>query len=248
MIIRKSKDELARMREAGRIVAETLRLVAEAIRPGITTGELDQLAEAYIVKRGGKPAFKGYRGFPDSICTSVNEEVVHGIPGSRKLKSGDIVGVDVGVALGGYYGDAAETFAVGPVSAEVQRLITAAREALAAAIDKCRIGSRLSDVSHAIQVKAESAGFSVVREFVGHGIGRSMHEDPQIPNFGEAGKGPQLQVGMTFAVEPMITAGGYEVEVLEDGWSVVTKDGSLSAHFEHTVAVTQDRPEILTAL
>lgn len=248
MIIRKSKDELARMREAGRIVAETLRLVAEAIRPGITTGELNQLAEAYIVKRGGKPAFKGYRGFPNSICTSVNEEVVHGIPGSRKLKSGDIVGVDVGVALEGYYGDAAETFAVGPVSAEVQRLITAAREALAAGIDKCRIGSRLSDVSHAIQVKAESAGFSVVREFVGHGIGRSMHEDPQIPNFGEAGKGPQLQVGMTFAVEPMITAGGYEVEVLEDGWSVVTKDGSLSAHFEHTVAVTQDRPEILTSL
>lgn len=248
MIIRKSRAEMAKMREAGRIVAETLKLLAEAIGPGISTGELNRLAEGYIIKRGGKPAFRGYRGFPCSICTSVNEEVVHGIPGSRKLEAGDIVGIDVGVALRGYYGDAAETFPVGPVSLEVERLISAAREALSAGIEKCRVGNRLSDISHAIQTRTEAAGYSVVREFVGHGIGRSMHEDPQIPNFGEAGKGSQLQPGMTFAIEPMITVGGYEVQVLEDGWSVVTKDRSLSAHFEHTVAVTEDYPEILTVL
>lgn len=248
MIIRKSKAEIAKMRKAGRIVAETLRLMADAVRPGVTTGELNRLAEAYIVKKGGRPAFKGYRGFPGSICTSVNEEVVHGMPGLRKLESGDIVGIDVGVALDGYYGDAAETFPVGKTTPEAMRLIAAAREALAAGIDKCTSGNRLSDLSHAVQVKAEAAGFSVVREFVGHGIGRSMHEDPQIPNFGEPGKGPQLQAGMTFAIEPMITAGGYEVEILEDGWSVITRDGSLSAHFEHTVAITDGRPEVLTAL
>ncbi len=248
MIIRKAASELKRMRQASLIVAETIDIIAEVIKPGITTLKLNQLAEEYILSRGGKPAFKGYQGFPSSICTSVNEGVVHGIPGAKKLESGDIIGIDIGVLFKGYYGDAAVTFPVGIISKEAERLISAARQALMAGIKKCYLGNRLSDISSAIQTTAESAGFSVVKNFVGHGIGRSMHEDPQIPNFGSPGKGPKLEVGITFAIEPMLNMGGSEVEVLEDGWTVVTKDRSLSAHFEHTVAVNRDGPEILTKL
>lgn len=248
MIIRKAVGELERMRQASCIVTETFNIIAKAVRPGITTSRLNQLAEEHILKRGGKPAFKGYRGFPSSICTSVNEEVVHGIPGPRKLRAGDIVGVDIGVMFQGYYSDAAATFPVGGVSKEAERLIAVAKKALAAGIEKCCSNKRLSDISYAIQTTAESAGYSVVRDFVGHGIGRSMHEDPQIPNFGKPGRGPKLEAGMTFAIEPMVNIGGPEVEVLKDGWSVVTKDRSLSAHFEHTVAVTKGGPEVLTRL
>lgn len=248
MIIRKSKDEIATMRHAGRIVAQALKLIENEIKPGVETLSLDLVAEKFIRKSGARPAFKGYRGFPASVCTSVNEAVVHGIPGHRRLKDGDIVSIDVGVEINGYYADAAATFPVGSVSVEVARLIDTTRSALEAGISKCVEDNYLYDISHEIQVKAESAGYSVVREFVGHGIGREMHEDPQIPNFGSPGRGPRLKAGMVFAIEPMLNMGGYKVEVLSDGWTVVTADKSLSAHFEHTIAITKDGPVVLTAL
>lgn len=234
------------MHEAGRIVAQSLKLMSEMIAPGVRTADLDREAERYILAQGARPAFKGYHGFPAATCISVNQEVVHGIPSDRELTEGDIVGCDVGVELKGYYADAAETYPVGTVGPDAQRLIETARRALSRGIEQCRPGNRLSDISHAIQATAEVAGFSVVRRFVGHGIGREMHEALQIPNYGSPGRGPKLEPGMTLAIEPMVNAGGYDVDVLADKWTVVTKDGSLSAHSEHTVAVTENAPLVLT--
>lgn len=242
----KSPAEIEVMREAGRITASALRVVGEAVVPGVTTAQLDEIAAEHIRKEGGKPAFLGYRGFPATLCVSVNDEVVHGIPGKRRLREGDIVSVDCGVIVDGYYGDAAMTFPVGHVSDEARRLMDVTREALDAAIARCRPGMRLGDVGNAVQTVVERAGFSVVREYVGHGIGRSMHEEPQVPNFGRAGTGVTLKPGTVLAIEPMVNAGGYAVRSLDDGWTVVTADGSLSAHFEHTVAITEDGPSILT--
>jgi methionyl aminopeptidase len=247
MIVQKSYQELQMMRKAGRIAAQAMRALRMAIKAGVTTEELNNVAESFILEKGGRPAFKGYRGFPASICISVNDEVVHGIPGKRVLREGDIVGIDLGVEYEGYYGDIAATFPVGKVDAEAKRLIEVTKEALEVGISQCRVGNHLFDISAAIQEVVEKNGFSVVRQFVGHGIGKSLHEDPQVPNYGERGKGPLLESGMTFALEPMVNAGGWEVEVLSDGWTVVTADGSLSAHFEHTVAVTDKGPWILTS-
>ncbi|PKQ36674.1 MAG: type I methionyl aminopeptidase [Actinobacteria bacterium HGW-Actinobacteria-1] len=246
MIVLKSPVEIEMMREAGRVTAVALRLVGEAVRPGITTGELDAIAEEYIRSQGAKPAFLGYHGFPATLCTSVNEQVVHGIPGKRILNEGDILSVDCGAVVDGFFGDSAMTFPVGMVSAEARALMDATQTSLEAGIAKMRPNMRLYDIGAAVQQVAEAAGFSVVREYVGHGIGRAMHEDPQVPNFGQAGRGAQLKPGMVFAVEPMVNAGGFEVRSLDDGWTVVTADGSLSAHFEHTIAVTEDGPVILT--
>ncbi|ACX52598.1 methionine aminopeptidase, type I [Ammonifex degensii KC4] len=246
MIHRKSERELQYMREAGRIVALTLQELEKAIRPGVTTKELDSLAEEFIRRQGAKPAFKGLYGFPASICTSINEEVVHGIPGPRRLREGDIISIDVGTEVEGYHGDGAWTFPVGEISEEAARLLEVTREALYRGIEKAVAGNRLSDISYAIQTYVESHGFSVVRDFVGHGIGRRMHEEPQVPNFGPPGRGPRLEEGMTLAIEPMVNAGTCEVEVLPDNWTVVTKDRRLSAHFEHTIAVRKTRAEILT--
>lgn len=235
------------MREAGRISARALRLVGDAVRPGITTAELDELAEASIREAGAVPAFKGYHGFPATLCTSLNEQVVHGIPSKGcVLNQGDIVSVDVGAIFEGYYGDNAATFPVGTVSAAATSLLEATAASLAAGIEACREGNRLYDIGAAVQGVAEAAGFGVVREYVGHGIGRAMHEDPNVPNYGKAGTGPKLEVGMVLAIEPMINAGTFQVDALPDGWTVVTRDGSLSAHFEHTVAITPDGPSILT--
>lgn len=247
MIVKKSAGELARMREAGRLTSRVLAAVGAAVRPGVTTAELDDLAAGLIRDAGARAAFLGYRGYPATLCASPNDTVVHGIPGPRKLVEGDILSVDVGVIVDELFGDAAATFAVGEVDEGSRRLMEATRAALSAGIERCRSGNHLSDISHAVQQVAESAGFSVVREFVGHGIGREMHEDPQIPNFGAAGRGPVLEAGMVFALEPMVNAGTYEVEVQADGWTVLTSDGKRSAHFEHTVAVTADGPEILTS-
>jgi methionyl aminopeptidase len=246
VIVIKSPAELAIMREAGRTTAAALRAVADAVRPGVTTGELDALAEDAIRAAGAVPAFKGYHGFPKTLCTSVDGQVVHGIPGRRVLRDGEILSVDCGAIVDGYYGDSAMTFAVGTVSAEAQRLMDVTRESLEAGIGQCVPGRRLYDVSSAVQAVAESAGFSVVREYVGHGIGRSMHEDPQVPNYGKPGTGPVLKPGMVLAIEPMINAGSADVRSLDDGWTVVTVDGSLSAHFEHTVAITANGPMVLT--
>jgi methionyl aminopeptidase len=246
MIIRKSRNEIERMAAAGRVVADTIALLADHIRPGVTTGELDEVADDYIRSQGGVPTFKGYRGYPAAICVSQNELIVHGIPGPHALDEGDIVTVDVGVTLGGFVADSAYTFPVGEIAPEAERLLETCQAALAAGIDQCRTDGRLGDVSHAIQQVVEEAGFWVVRSLVGHGVGRSMHEDPQIPNYGEPGRGPRLTDGMTFAIEPMITAGDTEIVLLDDGWSVVTADGSLAAHCEHTVAVTDAGPRILT--
>lgn len=247
MIIRKSAQEIEQMAQAGRIVAETLALIGEHVQPGVTTGELDALADEFIRSHDGEPTFKGYRGYPASTCLSPNEVVVHGIPGPYRLKDGDILSADVGVTLGGFVADSAFTFAVGEITAEVESLLDACRAALEAAIEQCRPGNRVSDISHAVQSVAEDAGFSVVRELSGHGVGRSMHEDPQVPNFGEPGRGPQLAEGMTLAIEPMLTAGGPGIRLHDDHWSISTADGSLAAHFEHTVAVTDTGPRILTA-
>ena len=246
MIILKSGKEIEYMREAGKIVAYTHEAVRSLIKPGITTKELDEVAEATIVKYGAHPAFKGYHGFPASICTSINEQVVHGIPGLKTLKDGDIISVDIGAIYNGYYGDAAKTHAVGTVSAEAFKLIEVTRQCFYEGLKFCREGNRLSDISYAIQSYVESNGFSVVRDYVGHGIGQNMHEEPQIPNFGSPGKGPRLVEGMVLAIEPMVNVGTYKVETLLDNWTVVTLDGKMSAHYEHTVAITRDEPIILT--
>ncbi len=248
MITHKSSRELELMRRAGRIVAEALDIMKGAIRPGLATLELDRLAEKHIRREGGIPAFKGYRGFPASICASVNEEVVHGIPGLRRLKEGDIISIDVGVQYQGYFGDAAATFPVGQIEEEAECLIRVTRRALEAGIQQTREGNFLSDISNAVQTYAESRGFSVVRNYVGHGIGSEMHEEPQVPNFGPPGRGPKLSSGMTLAIEPMVNAGTWQVDTLADEWTVVTQDGRLSAHFEHTVAIVKGCPEVLTVL
>ncbi|MGE5484379.1 MAG: type I methionyl aminopeptidase [Ignavibacteriales bacterium] len=248
MIIIKSPREIGLMRAAGAVVAGALAEVARVARPGARTIDIDRVVEDYIIRHEAVPAFKGFRGFPASACVSVNDEVVHGIPGSRRLDDGDIVSVDVGAVLGGFVGDAAVTLPVGEVPEESLRLIRVTEGCLDCAVAACVVGGRLSDIGHAVQAYAEANGFSVVRDYVGHGIGRNMHEDPQVPNFGPAGMGPALKAGMTLALEPMVNAGGYEVRVLADGWTVVTADGSRSAHFEHTVALTEDGPLVLTAL
>lgn len=248
MIILKSERELAYMRDAGRITAGALEAVRQAVRPGVTTGELDQVAESYIRHHGAVPAFKGYQGFPGNICASVSNEVVHGIPGLRKLESGDNVSIDIGAVINGYYGDAAITVPVGEVDREMQQLIDVTRECLYKGISQARDGNRLSDISHAVQSHAEAHGYGVVRDYVGHGVGASMHEDPQVPNYGIPGHGPRLCAGMTLAIEPMINMGTYEVVTQDNGWTVVTQDGKPSAHWEHTVVITEDGPEILTQL
>jgi methionyl aminopeptidase len=248
VIVRKSAAEIEIMREAGRVSARALRLVGEAVTPGVTTAELDDIAETVIREADGVPAFKGYHGFPKTLCTSVGCQVVHGIPSAMvTLLDGQILSVDVGAIVDGYYGDNAATFAVGSISAEAQRLLDATRASLEAGIAASVPGGHLFDIGAAVQSVAETAGFSVVREYVGHGIGRAMHEDPNVPNYGTAGKGPLLSSGMVLAIEPMINAGEAAVESLPDGWTVVTRDGSLSAHFEHTVAITDHGPLILTA-
>lgn len=248
IIVLKSPDEIERMRKSSLVVAEILAAVRVAVWPGITTIELERLCEEYLKKRKVRPAFKGYKGYPYCLCTSVNEEVVHGMPSKRVLKEGDILSVDVGIECGGYYGDAAITIPVGRISDDADRLIKVTADSLSLAIEKAVIGNRLFDISYAVQNYVEGNGFSVVRAFVGHGIGRELHEPPQVPNFGTPDKGVRLKAGMVLAIEPMINAGGSDVVVMEDGWTAVTKDGSLSAHFEHTVAITEKGPYVLSKL
>jgi methionyl aminopeptidase len=248
MILLKSLQEIARMETANRIVAEILEGVKELVKPGIETRELDELAEELCRRQKVEPAFKGYRGYPRSICVSVNEEIVHGIPGSRKLRAGDLVSLDFGVKYDGYYGDAAISVPVGEVTPKARALMAATEKSLYAGIAQFKAGGRLSDISHAVQTVVEGAGFGVIRDFVGHGIGRSLHEDPQIPNFGPPGRGPVLQPGMTLAIEPMTAAGSWKVKILPDGWTAVTADGSLAAHFEHSVALTEKGVMILSRL
>jgi methionyl aminopeptidase len=246
MIIKKTADQIERMKEAGLIVYQVHQELGRAIIPGVTTGELDRLAESLIRQAGGIPTFKGYNGFPASICASVNQEVVHGIPGSRKLQEGDVIAIDLGVTYKGYVGDSAYTHPVGRVDATASQLLTITRFALVKAIEQCYPGKRLGDLGDAVQTYVEAQGFSVVRDFVGHGIGSSMHEDPQVPNFGRPGTGKVLESGMVLAIEPMVNVGTWEVKVLADKWTVVTSDAKYSAHFEHTVAITEDGPVILT--
>jgi methionyl aminopeptidase len=246
VIIKKTPEEIEKIAAAGSILVRTLSLLQSKLRPGVTTGELDEAAERFIRSQGAEPAFKGYRGFPGSICTSPNSMVVHGIPGPYRLSRGDILSIDVGVVLDGWVADAARTYPVGPVSPIARRLLRATEGALMAATELCRPGNRLGDVSHAVQEHVEGEGFSVVRSLVGHGIGRDMHEDPQIPNFGEPGKGPELEEGMVLAVEPMVTAGRHAVRMGDDHWAIFAQDGSLAAHFEFTIAVTAEGPRILT--
>ncbi|MBP7055510.1 MAG: type I methionyl aminopeptidase [Candidatus Omnitrophica bacterium] len=248
MIILRNADEIKAIRNAGRITARTLEKLSGSVRPGITTKELDDIAGIEIRSLGGVPAFKGYRGFPANICTSINEVVVHGIPSKRVLEEGDIISIDVGVGCDGYFADAAVTVGVGEIAPDARSLIEVTRASLYEGLAKARAKNRLSDISSAIQQYAESKGFSVVRSFVGHGIGTKIHEDPEIPNFGKSGTGPRLDRGMVLAIEPMINAGTYEVMICEDGWTAVTADGSLSAHFEHTVVITDSDVEILTIL
>jgi len=244
----KSSREIGLMRRGGHILAEVMDRLRDSVKPGMSTLEIDEDVETFITARGAKPAFKGYRGFPATVCISINEEVVHGIPSAhRRVKEGDIVGLDLGCIVEGYYADCAFTLAIGDVPPKVQQLLDVTRESLDQAIQECRPGRRLSDVSHAVQVHVERHGFAVVRAFVGHGIGRALHEDPQVPNFGDPGRGPQLRPGMVLAIEPMVTMGSWEVKVLDDGWTAVTRDGSLAAHFEHTIAVTEAEPEVLTS-
>lgn len=248
MIVCRSAAELERMREAGRLVGEVLTELAAAVAPGVSTADLDALAEKRIAKAGATAAFKGYHGYPATICASINDEVIHGIPsGRRLLQDGDIISIDVGASLDGYFGDSALTLAVGQVSEGAATLLRVTEEALYKAIECARAGNRISDIGHAVQQHVEAYGFSVVREFVGHGIGERMHEEPQVPNYGEPGRGPRLAEGMVLAIEPMVNAGKAAVKVLADGWTAVTRDSSLSAHFEHTVAVTSGEPWILTA-
>ena len=246
MSVQKSWGELQKMARASKITVDTLSLLEAAAQPGVTTKELDQLAHDAIVKAGAKPAFLGYRGYPATLCISVNEEIVHGIPGPKKLKDGDIVGLDLGCIVEGFYGDAARTVAVGRASAEAERLMKATRESLFAGIDMCRPGNRIGDIGHAVQTHAESFGYSVVKDFVGHGIGTSLHEEPQVPNYGPAGRRERLVPGMCLAIEPMVNLGRPDVETQGDGWTVVTRDGRWSAHFEHTIAVTKTGRDVLT--
>ncbi|MBI3989455.1 MAG: type I methionyl aminopeptidase [candidate division NC10 bacterium] len=248
MIILKASWEIDLIRKASRIVAEALAELRKLVQPGITTLELDAFTEAYILKRGAKPAFKGYRGYPYTLCVSVNEEIVHGLPGRRRLQEGDIIGLDLGAIVDGYYGDGALTLPVGGITEEARRLMAVTEQCLKQAILKARVGNHLSDISHAVQSHAESQGYSVVRAFVGHGIGCSLHEEPQVPNFGPKGRGPILKLGMVLAIEPMVNVGSPSVRILDDGWTAVSADGSLSAHFEHTVAITENGAEVLTVM
>ena len=247
MISRKSAKELDKMRRAGRALAEVHAELAKAVGPGVKIKDLDDLADKLIRERGGVPSFLGYRGYPGRICASVNEVIVHGIPDDRVLEDGDILSIDVGLTVDGWHADSAVTHGVGTITDEAERLLDVTQRSLEAGIDRCRAGGRLSDISHAIESLVVGEGFSVVREFVGHGIGRALHEDPQVPNFGPPGEGPVLQPGMVLAIEPMVNVGGWKTKTLPDGWTVVTLDGSLSAHFEHTVAITDNGPEVLTA-
>jgi methionyl aminopeptidase len=244
----KTPSEIAIMRENNRILAQLFEYIAPLVQPGVTTAELDREAENFILSCGAKPAFKGYRGFPATICASINEEVVHGFPGPRQLKEGDILSIDLGALKNGFYSDSARTFAVGQISEKAARLLRVTEESLYAGINMAVPGGRLSDIGHAVQQVVEKAGFSVIRDFVGHGIGRQLHEEPQIPNFGRKGLGPQLKVGMVLAIEPMTAAGSWQIRILEDQWTAVTLDRSLAAHFEHSVAITKDGPLILSAL
>lgn len=246
MVKLRSKEEIEKIGVSSRVVAGTLELVRSLVRPGVTTRELDRKAEEFIRDSGGEPSFLGYHGYPAATCISINEEVVHGIPGDRVIREGDIVGVDVGVVKNGYHGDAASTFAVGEIPEPVRRLLTVTEECLHRAIEAFRDGNRLGDVGHAVQAHAESHGYGVVRALVGHGIGEKMHEDPQVPNYGKPGTGLKLKPGLVCAIEPMITMGGWEVETLADQWTIVTRDGSLAAHFEHTVVITEHGPEVLS--
>lgn len=246
MIIYRTQEEIALIRRSSQIAALILAELKEMVRPGVMTKELDEYAEQRVKFFGAKPAFKGYRGFPASLCTSINEEIVHGIPSSRRLKEGDIISLDFGVYYEGYYGDAAVTYPVGQISLLAQKLIETAEKALYLGLEKVRVGNRISDISHAIQTYVESQGFSVIRAFVGHGIGQALHEEPQVPNFGPPGRGAVIKPGLTLAIEPMISAGDWREEILEDGWTAVTRDRSLAAHFEHTVVATEDGVEILS--
>ena len=246
MIVLKSEKEIASIRKSCRIVAQVLGDLRSMIEPGITTRDLDTFAEKRAREMGAIPAFKGYRGYPASLCASINEEIIHGIPSSRKLQDGDILGLDFGVVYDGYYGDAAVTYPVGEISLEATRLIEAAEKAFFEGYEKVQEGNRISDISHAIQSSVEAQGFSVIRAFVGHGIGISLHEEPQIPNFGPPGQGPKIKKGLVLAIEPMIAAGDWKIEIKDDNWTAVTKDKSLSAHYEHTVALTQQGAEILS--
>ena len=245
-IVKKTPEQIEKMRAAGDILVRTLQLVERKIRPGVTTKELDTAAEKFIRSQGATPAFKGYRGFPGSLCTSPNSMVVHGIPGPYALRKGDVLSVDCGVILDGWVADAARTFAVGSISSTARKLLDTTAASLLAATEQCRVGNRLGDVSHAVQEVVEGQGLSVVRSLVGHGIGRDMHEDPQIPNYGPAGKGIKLEEGMVFAIEPMVTTGRHAVRMGEDHWSIYSQDGSLAAHFEFTIAITADGPSVLT--
>jgi methionyl aminopeptidase len=246
VIVKKTPEEIDKMAAAGAILVRTLALVESKIRPGVTTGDLDAAAERFIRSQGATPAFKGYRGFPGSLCTSPNSMVVHGIPGKFELSRGDVISVDCGVVLDGWVADAARTFAVGPISATARKLLDTTEASLFAAVEQCRPGNRLGDVSHSVQKVVEAEGLSVVRSLVGHGIGRDMHEDPQIPNYGAPGKGVKLEEGMVFAVEPMVTVGRHAVRMGDDHWAIYSQDGSLAAHFEFTIAVTADGPRVLT--
>jgi methionyl aminopeptidase len=245
MIILKTPDEIAVMAKASRVVAEALAVLKSAVKAGITTDELDRLAESEIRARGAIPAFKGYRNYPKTLCASVNEQVVHGIPSKRVLKEGDIIGLDLGAIVEGFYGDSAVTVPVGRIDEKTAELVRITEESLLLAIEQARVGNRLSDISHAVQQHVEAAGYSVVTEFVGHGIGRQLHEEPQVPNYGKPGQGPRLQAGMVLAIEPMVNMGGSAVRVLDDRWTAVTVDGSLSAHFEHTIAIQPSGPALV---
>ncbi len=246
MVILKTKGEIEIMRRAGRVVAEVLDMVEKTIEPGMTTSQLDMLIEDFIRSLGAIPGFKNYQGFPASACISINDEVVHGIPGKRVIMERDIVSVDVGSIVDGFYGDSARTYAIGEVSEEKLRLMENTQKSLAAGIDKARKGNKLGEISAAVQAVAEAEGYGVVRQLVGHGIGRNMHEEPQVPNFGSPNDGPVLKIGMVLAIEPMINLGTYQVKTLPDGWTIVTADGKASAHYEHTIAITDDGPDILT--
>jgi methionyl aminopeptidase len=248
MVILKSREEIEKLRQSNQIVAEVLRDIVDKVKPGITTSELNRLSEELALKRGAKPAFKGYRGYPFALCTSINAEVVHGMPSDRRLKEGDILSIDFGVDYKGYYGDAAVTVPVGTVSDDAVRLMRITKESLYKAINEAKVGNRLGDISGAVQTHVEAAGYAVVRDFVGHGIGRMLHEEPQVPNYGVRGRGIELKAGMVLAIEPMVNEGTYKVRVLSNGWTVVTQDGRLSAHFEHSVAITDNGPAILSQL